>query len=70
MVVVPKGTDFCVSARLRRVCLLDSPPGPLSFDERFNGELATTVPHGPVPEPHFPAGHAARRPGHRHHRRR
>jgi len=21
------------------VCLLDSPPGPLSFDERFNGNL-------------------------------
>ena len=37
VVLVPKGTDFCVNARLRRVCLLDSPPGPLSFDERFNG---------------------------------
>jgi hypothetical protein len=39
VVVVPRGTDFCVSARLRRVCLLDSPPGPLSLDERFNGNL-------------------------------
>lgn len=39
VVVVPRGTDFCVSARLRRVCLLDSAPGPLSFDERFNGNL-------------------------------
>ncbi len=39
VVVVPRGTDFCVSARLRRVSLLDSPPGPLSFDERFNGNL-------------------------------
>ena len=39
VVVVPKGTDFCVGARLRRVCLLDSPPGPLSFDERFNGSF-------------------------------
>lgn len=37
--VVPRGTDFCVSARLRRVCLLDSPPGPLSFDERFDSNL-------------------------------
>jgi hypothetical protein len=36
VVVVPRGTDFCVGARLRRVCLLDSPPGPLSFDERLN----------------------------------
>ena len=24
---------------MRRVCLLDSPPGPLSFDERFTGTL-------------------------------
>lgn len=39
VVVVPRGTDFCVSARLRRVCLLDSPPGPLSFDERFDRNL-------------------------------
>jgi hypothetical protein len=39
VVVVPRETDFCVTARLRRVCLLDSPPGPLSFEERFNGGL-------------------------------
>jgi hypothetical protein len=39
VVVVPRGTDFCVSTRLRRVCLLDSLPGPLSFDERFNDNL-------------------------------
>lgn len=35
VMVVPKDTAFCINARLRRVCLLDSPPGPLSFDERF-----------------------------------
>lgn len=39
VIVVPKGTNFCVNARLRRVCLLDSPPGPFSFDERFTGTL-------------------------------
>src|ERR1043165_524020 len=39
VVVVPRGTDFCVNARLRRVCLLDSPPGPLSFEERFTNTL-------------------------------
>lgn len=39
VVVVPRGTDFCVSARLRRVCLLDSPPSPLSLDERFDRNL-------------------------------
>lgn len=39
VVVVPRGTDFCIGARLRRVCLLDSPPGPLSFEERFTGTL-------------------------------
>jgi hypothetical protein len=39
VLVVPKGTDFCISARLRRVCLLDSPPGPLSFDEQFDTNL-------------------------------
>lgn len=35
IVLVPKGEDFCVNARLRRVCVLDNPPGPLTFDERF-----------------------------------
>lgn len=39
VIVMPKGGDFCISARLRRVCLLDSPPGPLSFKERFTGTL-------------------------------
>lgn len=39
VVVVPEGQDFCVNARLRRVCLLDSPPGPLTFDEQFDGNL-------------------------------
>lgn len=39
VIVVPRGTDFCISARLRRVCLLDSPPGPFSLDERFTGTL-------------------------------
>ena len=39
VIVVPKGTDFCINARLRRVCLLDSPPGPFSLDERFTGTL-------------------------------
>lgn len=35
VLIVPKGTGFCVNARLRRVCLLDSPPGPLDLRERF-----------------------------------
>jgi hypothetical protein len=35
VVLVPKGEDFCVTARLRRVCLLDDPPGPPNFDEPF-----------------------------------
>src|SRR5919106_2959048 len=39
VVVVPRDQDFCVNARLRRVCLLDSPPGPLSFVELFDGNL-------------------------------
>ncbi len=36
VVVIPRGEDFCVEARLRRVCVLDVPPGPLTFDEPFN----------------------------------
>jgi len=36
VVLVPKGEDFCVTARLRRVCLLDDPPGPPNFDEPLN----------------------------------
>jgi hypothetical protein len=38
-VVVPRDSAFCISARLRRVCLLDSPPGPFTVEERFNGSL-------------------------------
>jgi hypothetical protein len=33
--LVPRNEGFCVNARLRRVCLLDTPPGPLTFDEPF-----------------------------------
>jgi hypothetical protein len=36
VIVVPKGEDFCVTARLRRVCLLDDPPAPPSFDDFYN----------------------------------
>lgn len=39
VIVVPKGLGFCINARLRRVCLLDSPPGPLNYEERFTGSL-------------------------------
>ncbi len=39
VVVVPRGENFCVNARLRRVCVLDAPPGPLEFDEPFNLQL-------------------------------
>jgi hypothetical protein len=37
VIFVPKGEDFCVNAKLRRVCVLDNPPGPLTYSERFNG---------------------------------
>lgn len=33
--VVPQDQNFCVEARLRRVCLLDDPPGPPNFNERL-----------------------------------
>jgi hypothetical protein len=39
VIVVPKGEDFCVSARLRRVCLFDIPPGPLTFDEPYTSHV-------------------------------
>jgi hypothetical protein len=39
VVVVPRNESFCVNARLRRVCLLDDPPGPFTLEERFNGTL-------------------------------
>jgi hypothetical protein len=38
LLLVPRGKDFCVEARLRRVCLLDDPPGPLTLDEQFDIE--------------------------------
>jgi hypothetical protein len=31
VVLVPRDQDFCINARLRRVCVLDDPPGPLTF---------------------------------------
>jgi hypothetical protein len=37
VILVPKGEDFCVNAKLRRVCVLDNPPGPLTYSERFQG---------------------------------
>lgn len=42
VIVVPRsaeGTGFCLNARLRRVCLLDSPPGPFEVRERFDPNL-------------------------------
>lgn len=39
VIVVPRGSGFCLNARLRRVCLLDSPPGPFEVRERFSGNL-------------------------------
>jgi hypothetical protein len=36
VVIVPRDQAFCINARLRRVCVLDVPPGPLEFTERFN----------------------------------
>ena len=39
LVVMPKNADICVHARLRRVCLLDSPPSPMALEERFTGSL-------------------------------
>ena len=40
VLVVPRGEDFCVDARLRRVCLLDSPPGPFTLEEQLRLEPA------------------------------
>jgi hypothetical protein len=36
VLLVPKNQDFCVNARLRRVCVLDRPPGPLVYPDVFN----------------------------------
>jgi hypothetical protein len=35
IMLVPKGEDFCVTARLKRVCVLDDPPVEPDFDEPF-----------------------------------
>jgi hypothetical protein len=44
IVLVPKGEDFCVNARLRRVCVLDVPPGPLVFEPfNFNRHLVPVL---------------------------
>ena len=34
MLLVPKGEDFCITARLRRVCVLDDPPVEPNFMRR------------------------------------
>ncbi|MPY90387.1 MAG: hypothetical protein GEU99_21005 [Luteitalea sp.] len=39
VVLVPRDQGFCVNARLRRVCLFDTVPGPFRLDEPFNGDL-------------------------------
>ncbi len=36
VVLAPREEDFCVNARLRRVCVLDNPPGPFTLDDPFN----------------------------------
>jgi len=55
LVVVPRGTDFCINARLRRVCLLDSPPGPFTV-ERFGGSLVQLARMVNYLNSAFPAG--------------
>jgi hypothetical protein len=39
VLLVPRDQDFCIDARLRRVCLLDTPPGPFTLNERFDEDL-------------------------------
>jgi hypothetical protein len=39
VILVPKGKDFCVNAKLQRVCVLDNPPGPLTYAERYNNSF-------------------------------
>jgi hypothetical protein len=56
VVVVPRDQDFCVSARLRRVCLLDVPPGPLTFDERYNNTFEQLFRMLDYVERTFPSG--------------
>ena len=36
VLLVPKGEDFCVETRLKRVCVLDDPPVEPDFSEQFN----------------------------------
>lgn len=43
VLVVPRDQDFCVDTRLRRVCVLDVPPGPLTYDEFYTGSLPQFV---------------------------
>jgi hypothetical protein len=43
VIVVPRDQDVCISARLRRVCLLDVPPGPLTYDEPYFGTLPQLI---------------------------
>lgn len=43
VIVVPRDEGFCVVARLRRVCLFDTPPGPLRLDEPFIGSFVQVL---------------------------
>ena len=36
LLIVPKGEDFCLTARLRRVCVLDDRPSEPDLNERFD----------------------------------
>ena len=68
VVLVPRDEDFCVNARLRRVCVLDDPPGPLTFDERFIFNQHQW-PAAQLPRSRLPGRHAARGVRRRPHRR-
>jgi hypothetical protein len=56
VIVVPKGEEFCVKTRLRRVCVLDAPPGPLTFDERYDSSTPQLARMLQYVERTFPAG--------------
>lgn len=56
VIVVPKDTEFCINASLRRVCLFDSPPGPLTFEEPYSNTLSVWVRALDYVERAFPAG--------------
>jgi hypothetical protein len=43
VLLVPKGQDFCVNARLQRICMLDIPPGPLTFSEEYIDSLQQRI---------------------------